>query len=454
MSRYPRRPRLVVAVVIVVAIGTLLAVNAVDEELRPEARALFRPPPAVFATDSGWALLAGFHAPVGQEPRRYAESLRKAAATRKARAQVPRTHDELEVSAPDELLCWPEARDCTLAFAQRPESIADLAADNAVLMKRYDELLASGQLFDVTEALDYYAPIPFFNVAMRTQLVRMSQVGAAVSTGRIEPALAWLEKDAAFFRRWLDEAGSILTKMLALRGLSRDLLVAGQVARSGRELTAAQWDALERIVAPLTPTQRAMGPVIRTEGRLHAGILDQMLADPRATSRVLDSPPWMATILSATMRRDATLNFSFPLFDAWMRLDAVPTDQLAAAIARTEDEVRRHARVDWAWAYNPTGKAVAVEASPPLTEYFYRLRDLAALASTVRCVVALTRGAVALDSARAFVASSPACRDPYEGRPLAWDRERVELSFRPRAPGQVKRFGGSGDRVVFAAYPR
>jgi len=309
-------------------------------------------------------------------------------------------------------------------------------------------------LFDVTEALDYYAPIPFFNVVMRTQLVRMSQVGAAVSTGRIEPALAWLEKDAAFFRRWLDEAGSILTKMLAVRGLSRDLLVAGQVARSGRELTAAQWEALERITAPLTPAQRAMGPVIRTEGRLHAGILDQMLADPRATSRLLDSPPWMAAILSATMRRNATLNFSFPLFDAWMRLDAVPTDQLAAAIARSEDEVRRHARADWTWAYNPTGKAVAVEASPPLTEYFYRLRDLDALAAVVRCTTALRRAAVAVDAAGGFVASSPACGDPYEGRPLTWDRERGELSYRARSPGQVQRFGGSGDRVAFAAYPR
>lgn len=454
MSRYLRRPWLLAAAVIALAIGALVAANAVDEELRPEARALFRPPPAAFATDSGWALLAGFHAPVGQEPRRYAESLRKASATRKPGAPVPRTPDELELRAPDELLCLPEAADCTRAFAQRPESIAELASDNAVLLARYDELAASSRLADVTEALDYYAPIPFFNVVMRTQLVRMSQVGAAVSTGRMEPALAWLEKDAAFFRRWLDEAGSILTKMLALRGLSRDLLVAGQVARSGRELTTAQWDALERIAAPLTPTQRAMGPVIRTEARLHAGILDQMLADSRATSRVLESPPWMAAILSATMRRDATLNFSFPLFDAWMRLDTVPTDQLAAAIARSEDEVRRQARADWTWAYNPTGKAVAVEATPPLTEYFYRLRDLDALASTVRCAVALHRGAVAIDSVQDFVASSPACRDPYEGRPLAWDRERGELSFQPRSPGQVKRFGGSGERVAFAAYRR
>jgi len=454
MSRSLRRPWRIVAAVVALAIGTLVAANAVDEELRPEARALFRPPPLAFAPNSGWALLAGIHAPVGQEPRRYAESSRKAAATRKAGAQVPRTQDEIEVRAPDELLCMPEASDCTRAFAQRPESIADLAADNAVLMARYDELVASRQLADVTGPLDYFGAIPFFNLAMRAQLVRISQIGAFVSTGRVEPALAWLDADAAFFRRWLEEAGSILTKMLALRGLSRDLLVAGQVARSGGELTAAQWDTLERIAAPPTPAQRGMGPVIRTEAVIYAGLMDRMLAEPRATSAILDSPRLVGTILSVTMRPGATLNFSHPLFAAWMQLDAVPSDQLAAAIARVEEGARRHTAPDWTWAYNFTGKSVAADASPPLTEYFYRLRDLDALAAVVRCTVALRRAAVAVDAADDFVASSPACRDPYEGRQLAWDRERGELSFRPRSPAQVKRFGGSGDRVAFAAYPR
>jgi hypothetical protein len=444
-----KRPWIVVLAAMVLAIAGLVAVNSVDEELRPEARALFRPAPIGFVSESGWALLVGFHAPAGHEPRRYGESLRKVGIARKAGVAAT---GELDVHAPSELLCLPEETDCTRAFAQRPESIADLSADNAVLLARYDELASSSRLTDVSEALDYYEPVPFFDVVMRTQRIRLSQVGAAVATGRIEPALAWLEKDAAFFRRWLDEAGSILTKMLALRGLARDLLVAGQAARHGRELTSAQWDRLDRIAAPLTPSQRAMGAVIRTEARLHAGILDQMLADSRATSKVLGSPPWMAAMLSATMRRDATLNFSYPLFDAWLRLDAVPTHELSAAIAKSEDEVRRHGSPDWTWAYNPTGKAAAVEATPLLTEYFYRLHDLDALASIVRCVVALRRAGVAKDAAQDFVASSPACRDPYESRPLTWDRERGELSFLPRSPRQVKRFGGAGGRVTFAAY--
>jgi len=51
------------------------------------------------------------------------------------------------------------------------------------------------------------------------------------------------------------------------------------------------------------------------------------------------------------------------------------------------------------------------------------------------------------------VATSPACVDPYEGKPLGWDAGRGELSFKPRSPKQVNRFGGRGDRVTFVAYP-
>jgi len=76
-----------------------------------------------------------------------------------------------------------------------------------------------------------------------------------------------------------------------------------------------------------------------------------------------------------------------------------------------------------------------------------------ALAATVRCVIALRRGAVAMGAAASFVATSPACRDPYGGA-LEWKAESGELSFRTRSKNQAKRFGGTGDRVIFAAYPR
>jgi hypothetical protein len=453
MSRLLRRPGIVVAALIVLALAALVAINLVDQELSPEARALFAPPAPTFTRDSGWALLFGFNAPVDQDPRAYAEQLREAGAKRAWGAKRGVRAPEISVRAPSELVCSPESMDCIRVFAQRPESVAELAADNTVLLARYDELLRSTRLEDVTQAIDYYEEIGYFNVMMRTQLVRMSEVGAAAATGKVDRAIAWLEADAAFNRLWLEEAGSILTKMLAVRGYSRGLLVAGQLARNAASLSPAQWEALERIAAPLSPSQRGVARVVRSEATLFAGVLDHMLSDPKTTAQLIDAPRLMGSIAALTMRRNATLNFAYPLFIGWTRLDAVPTEALAPAIEETRARIRHATQVDWTWAYNLPGKGIAAEQAPDLAEYIYRVRDVDALAATIRCVIALRRGGVAMEAAAAFVAASPACRDPYGG-PLGWKAESGELSFRARSPGQAKRFGGAGDRVVFAAYPR
>jgi hypothetical protein len=107
-----------------------------------------------------------------------------------------------------------------------------------VLLARHDELIGTRGLADAVEALDYHeAIIPPFATVLRVQQVRMSQAGAEASRGRTAEAIAWLGRDAAFHRRWLEEAGSILTKTIAVRTLSRDFLLAGQLARAGLPLT-------------------------------------------------------------------------------------------------------------------------------------------------------------------------------------------------------------------------
>ena len=451
MDALRRHPILACIGAVLAALVALIGINAFDQELSPEARAYFERPAPRFVADSGWALIAGFNAPAGDDARAYAASLQRAASTRKAGTRASTGARELDVLAPDELLCLPESVDCTRAFSQRPEVIADLAADNAVLLSRYDQLQRLPGLTDDTPVLEFYMGTPSLNVVMRTQRVRMSQVGAAVGSGHPEVAIAWLEADGALYRRWLDEAGSLLAKMIATRGLSRDLLLAGQVARSGASLAPRQWDALERITAALTQTQRGVGPVLRTEGQFFAQVLDKLVADSRTTGEITELPRTFAALLSLTVKRNATLNFAYPLFAEWATLDALASDALDPAVERARATIRRAGDRDITWLYNYSGKSYTAEAPPDLGEYLYRVRDLDALAAVVRCVVALQRSGTGASAAGAYVASSASCRNPYGGA-LGWDEATRELSFKARSTGQVKRFGGRGDRIVFAAY--
>ena len=124
---------------------------------------------------------------------------------------------ELAVRAPPELLCAPESMDCVRAFAARPRFVDEMAADNAILLARYDELLRSSGLSDVVHGLDSWETFHQGGLVLAVQRVRLSQAGAAAARGRIDQSLAWIETDVAFHRRWLEEADTLLSKMLALR---------------------------------------------------------------------------------------------------------------------------------------------------------------------------------------------------------------------------------------------
>lgn len=257
------------------------------------------------------------------------------------------------------------------------------------------------------------------------QRIRMSQVAAAAARGRIDHALAWLEADAAFFRRWLDEADAMLSKMPALRAFTRPLLLAGQVARAAPELTPAHAEALARITAPPhRAATRPRGPM-RSEAVFFAESPDELIARARATSRITGAPPFMADIVSRTVRRNATLNFAAPFYANWVGLDGVDAAELVKASERNRAAERDHLAPDWRWLYNWPGRAVATEIHFDPSEYPWRLRDGDALAALMRCATALRVRKVASAAAAEFVAAEPACEDPHLARAFAWVPRRA-----------------------------
>lgn len=448
-----RSPWILGLAVAAAALVVLIGINVVDEDMDPGAKAVYARPARPFSPESGWALMAGLHAPAGKDPRAYARAAKPQVRGARKVARVT-DGDELAARAPRELQCSPESMDCVAAFAGKPATADEMAADNATLLARYDELLRARDLADVVRGLDAHDVHFPANLLLSAQRIRLSQVGAATARGRTEEALAWLEADAAFYRRWLEEAQTTLSKMLSARGYTRSVIMAGQVARSNAVSSPAHWAALERIAAPLTPAQRGIATAVLSEAVLFSEMLDEMIAAPRATSEVTDASRFMADVASRTLQRNATLNFAAPLYTAWIDLDGVEAAALGPAIARIRAAEARHLARDWKWAFNYPGRSVVAEGAYDVSEYIYRLRDADGLAATLRCVVALRRAGTPREAAAAFVASSPACADPYASAPLRWDAERAEVSFMAGWPRHLERLGGANGRIRFAAYAR
>lgn len=438
--------------------GALLAfflANRLDTDLSPEARAYYesgRTPP--LTTASGFALVIGLAAPVDRDPREFAvEWSEGIIAAGKAGKRYPEPKGGLKVRGAPELMCEPERMNCVERFRANPASVDDLAADNAVLLRRYAQLPEAGDLGDAGAWAAFDTPAAAdFSTVLATQAVVLSSIAAQAGRGDRDGALARLETDAALYRRWLAESRVTVAKMVSLRALARDLLLAWQVAPAAGEATPAQRAALGRIARPLGKPELAMRRPLRFEAAAHFDSLDRLLAD-RAMRREIFDNALVADLVPWFTARNATLDFGLRPFASWERLDDVETGALWAEVDRVQREIEDLVRPGLAWLHNPGGKYLIALGVPAFAEYIVRVRDVDALARLV-CAAAEARYAgVAREAvARHLEGAVPDCRDPWTGRPFAWDPVRGELSFAmgSRSKGAAERLGGANGRVALA----
>jgi hypothetical protein len=432
--------------------AAVVAINLFDRELSPEARAYLESgAPPKFSRDTGWALLNGIDAPIGVDPREHAARRHRDIEREERGRPTAPEGKPLAVRGGAELLCTPESADCLELLRARPDSVDALVEDNRVLLERYDELQRTPGLADAFGQLFFISPNVHFGVVMDTQRVRLSEVAALVLRGRSAEAARLLEADAAFFRRWLAQSGSLLAKMLAARGLARDLLLAAEISRGAPSLTPEASGVLARVAAPLGSAERGFAPILRHEAWSFMGRIDRLVADPRTTSKVFGpATPLLPEIAGRTLRRNDTLNRMVAVHRAWEALDGADSIGIVAAIDAASAERVRLSERDWTAIYNFAGRSILAEDAVDIARYVKRLRDLDALAAASRCVVRLHAARVPREAAAVFVAQE--CANPLTGKSLTWDAGRNLLGFVPLDTGNVARFGGAGQHVALDVY--
>jgi hypothetical protein len=439
---------------IAVLVAAVLALNFVDQDLDPRAAGYFASgvPPSL-QPQSGFVLLVGFSAPIGEDPRAYGiERLRRANQVAAGGRPFREDSEKLEVSGSHLLVCMPEKNDCAEVAAANPLWIEELVLDNARLLDRYRELQGATQLFENgLTAMDDGTIWESVYSMSRVQGVYLSQVAMQAGRGNLGEALARLEADAGFQRRWLAETRSILGKMLATRALTRDLLLASQIAGRSKSLASREAEQLRRICAPVDSPGLSLAPGIRFEAAAFSSILDRVRRD-REFAFEQGGRRWIGPDLVRLFTlRGATLNHARSIFEAWEALDRVDSRNVAAEAQRLRDRQAAGMLPRVEWLYNPFGKLVVTEVSD-FSGYVLRVRDLDALARLVRAQVEVKARGVAPQDVEAFLAKSgPEWMDPFTGAPMRWDAAAHQIWFQP-SNERIARdaIGGRKDRVAIA----
>jgi hypothetical protein len=415
-----------------------LLVNAHDQALAPEVRALLTPPPNPYGNpDNIYVALQGFAAPPAEsviavgEARieRYNRNIDAALgdpAAVSAAGLAPEDAHRLAFKGvvsfirPLESSVWNEA-------PQHEQQIDALLKDNHELMERYLDLILLRGYYETARpsALMPYPAAP--NEVRRLFLAQLALQMRAPGPLQRQIGLAELEGDIRLWRRVLTGEGGLLSKMLAIAFLQSDyLLLADLLADPDIELAPHEQYA-ESLVPLFDARDFDLGRAFAAEFRVQVATLRSPDTEVRRGAQ-----GWLeragTRMSDHFLKPNATENLLAAETLHWMAAAADPAKYYAAT----------HSSATWSIAgggmwllplsYNPLGKVLTTIVTQPYRHYPPRAWDEAALQRLVRLGYEIRRRRVAPVDLAAFLRAQPQwSTHPADGRPFLWDAGTGEL---------------------------
>lgn len=418
-----------IALVALVAAPLLIviAINIPDEELRREAAAYGEPrAPAVPDAENGYFAMLAINASDGADGMAYARAwlaeARGAARGKRAerfpatqRAQRPNWCD------PRTTPCFAYVRDKRAEVEQQLQGFKeDLVRYEALLaFKRYEEVL------DYRLRTD--SGLPPYGAMAQAQRAYLSHIVLAVEAGRVEEAIAALERELAWQRTFLRGTRFVLGKAVALANYWRALMVIADLLRAR---PAEMLPFVPRLQALLAPPDEGLnvGAVLETEFSFAKAAFDDVSS---GKGEQWESAP-ERIVTTLFFKRDATLNRLHRQFSSL----ATSVFEVPAHRAQAGWDVFSKAWLDpplWDYIYNPAGKFLLAIGTPGWKDYPFRFHDVEALHRLVALrVELLASGVTPNDAPQAIARSAARFHDPYTLKPMRWDVEKKRIYFEAR----------------------
>jgi len=427
-------------------LAALVAINAFDESLTPEAVRYGEPrAPATPDAENGYYALLALAAGDGEDGAAYAKAW---VGEGRSAARENRMELRPEVKrAKRPAVCDAAQTSCVAAAAARhAETASELEAYREDL-ERYGKLIAAPRY---EEVLDYplrvVTQFPPYRYAVSAHQAYVLRAALAAASGDFEGAVAAIERDVAFQRVMLGGARTVLGKAIASANYWRDLAFIADLlqTRSAGELAPVH-ARLRDLMKPIDPVALQVSSAIETE----FAFSKQLLRNPgsvQAGDR--GASIWEQLVFRLFYKPNATINREVARVSAMAAATSMPVNQGSAELARilqSESKIELRDYFD-----NPAGNLLRRVAMPEdSTDAYHRLRlhDLDAYNRLVGLRVEMMAAGVVADGAGAYAAKSDArFHDPYTGKPMAWDAQAKRLGFQARSKSIVSRKLFSGEK--------
>lgn len=419
----------------------LAAINAFDEDLKPEALAFADFSGETIAPEqNGYFAWVGLRVPVGEHP--HTRGMQIVAQLNEKLDTVPHDiHDIIDfdtVLGPKALkftnnlasLCGRDATGCLDRYRAKSSDIEKQVRENKVLLERY-HALHRYQHFHETLKPRYYAP--FYDPGSVSSLAR-AQYALHALRGNPLLALRQLHDDTLFWRRVLIETRGLIGKMIAVAAIQRNVQLTSEiVARYPTDKTTLALAA--QAVLPLTDVERDLTNVYRNEFALIMHLFSTLSAAQPAPCSTESIYNCVGNKLTKTFlfKPNASTNQSFERFSEIAATSRLPAPEF---LKGTKERLASD-QYDWEWwlsswrfAYNPVGKIINAISVAPYGSYTARIHNLDGFLRLVSLSLAARQQSVRDADMPQFLArASSILRNPYTNEPMLWDADNRTIYF-------------------------
>jgi len=326
-------------------------------------------------------------------------------------------------------LCKDDNRACADALERDPARIRTWVQRDAELIGRYEGLIEFTRWRELWPS-DVRAPIPRFSQVAEGQRLMLLRAWLMAGQGDVKGCKRLLEQDLKFWRMTLGESSSLISKMIAAGAIERHFTMGNLVLR--RLPPASVMAAIpENWREPMSFHETSMAKVMANEWKFS----DQLIG-PVAASNELQSMVWEfdSDILASgflgrfLFQPQATSNANAERMLAVMTLfERDQKEMQSAAKEMLSTEAFAQKGITELGIYNFTG-ALLLNLTEPDTfvKYGFRVANLEAI-RRVAFLASQLRSARIESNKVAGELQKSGIRDPFDGRPFAWESTQANL---------------------------
>lgn len=398
-----------------------IGINALDEELSPEAQALVAaaaPRSGPIDATNAVVWMSALTAPQRDDPLEYAQR-RLGAALGGGRID----NRAPELALPTLADCKPEESYCLPLMSDQAAAIEKALSQRARHAQLTARMRAAPVFKEVAGAATPGLPVSDARGLLYAQSLLLAYVRVAATVGDWREVVDDLEEDMAFNRRALGGFTDLTSKLVAIRAVGRNALFTAQLWQCHGEDLRAYGDRLKALAVPVSDVDLSLS---RSAQRDVSGFIAVMQSQGRNSLPILageQSPNLLGRFEALFFQPRATANaFAARLAP---QLPALTGETRAFDDAR--DAIKSLGvskdRTRWYWPpslLNPVGKFLAEAFDTDYTTYQASAHDVQAVLTLVRARLELPAKAMPEDWAALL--DDPRWVDPYTGQRLRLDQ--------------------------------